>query len=64
MPALLVVTGDKVQIAEAMNGASGKSRLMPAWKNRNSDNPVLASSRPFSLPPQQVKMRWALKAAA
>jgi hypothetical protein len=32
MRALLVDTGDKVQIADAMNGASSKSRLMPAWK--------------------------------
>jgi hypothetical protein len=32
MRALLVVTGDKVQIADAMNGASSKSRLKPAWK--------------------------------
>jgi hypothetical protein len=28
--ALVVVTGDKVQIADAMNGASSKSLLMPA----------------------------------
>jgi hypothetical protein len=62
--ALLVVTGDKIQIADARNGASSKVAFDASMKNRNRDHSALASSRPFSLPPQQVKMRWAVKAAA